>query len=122
MKAQRAEEPVTGRQEASSLPTILLIPSPLFSSPPSPSFLTLPFPSCSTAGGMKVKASGGIRTYDDAVTMIDAGASRIGASASVDIVRQCREARAAKAAGAAAPTSASTSAPTASKTAPSGSY
>jgi deoxyribose-phosphate aldolase len=29
-----------------------------------------------------VKASGGIRTYADAIAMIDAGASRIGASAS----------------------------------------
>lgn len=35
---------------------------------------------------MGVKASGGIRTYDDAVRMIQAGASRIGASASVSIV------------------------------------
>jgi len=35
---------------------------------------------------MGVKASGGIRTYEDAVRMIRAGASRIGASASVAIV------------------------------------
>lgn len=33
-----------------------------------------------------VKASGGIRTYDDAVNMINAGASRIGASSSVKII------------------------------------
>jgi deoxyribose-phosphate aldolase len=33
-----------------------------------------------------VKASGGIRTLDDARVMLEAGASRIGASASVDIV------------------------------------
>ncbi len=33
-----------------------------------------------------VKASGGIHTYDDAVKMIEAGASRIGASSSVEIV------------------------------------
>lgn len=33
-----------------------------------------------------VKASGGIRTYDDAVAMLEAGADRIGASASVAIV------------------------------------
>ncbi|QJB57497.1 deoxyribose-phosphate aldolase [Pseudodesulfovibrio sp. zrk46] len=33
-----------------------------------------------------VKASGGISTYDDAVAMIEAGANRIGASASVAIV------------------------------------
>lgn len=35
---------------------------------------------------MGVKASGGIRTYDDARKMIEAGANRIGASASVKIV------------------------------------
>ena len=33
-----------------------------------------------------VKASGGIRTYDDAVNMINAGASRLGASAGVKII------------------------------------
>jgi deoxyribose-phosphate aldolase len=33
-----------------------------------------------------VKASGGVRTYEDAVAMIESGASRIGASASVKIV------------------------------------
>ncbi len=33
-----------------------------------------------------VKASGGIRSYADAVAMVDAGASRIGASAGIDIV------------------------------------
>lgn len=37
-----------------------------------------------------VKASGGIRTYEDAVKMIEAGASRIGASASVAIVEGAR--------------------------------
>jgi deoxyribose-phosphate aldolase len=36
---------------------------------------------------MGVKASGGIKTIDDANRMIEAGATRIGASASVDIVR-----------------------------------
>ena len=36
--------------------------------------------------GMGVKASGGIRTGEDAKNMIEAGASRIGASASVAIV------------------------------------
>ena len=36
--------------------------------------------------GVGVKASGGIRTADDALTMVRAGASRIGASASVAIV------------------------------------
>jgi deoxyribose-phosphate aldolase len=35
-----------------------------------------------------VKASGGIRTYDDALTMIEAGATRIGASASVAIIEE----------------------------------
>ena len=35
---------------------------------------------------MGVKASGGIRTYEDAVTMIESGATRIGASASIAIV------------------------------------
>jgi deoxyribose-phosphate aldolase len=37
-----------------------------------------------------VKASGGIRTYDDAVRMIEAGATRIGASASVKIVEEAK--------------------------------
>jgi len=37
--------------------------------------------------GLEVKASGGVRTYDDAVRMIRAGATRIGASSSVAIVR-----------------------------------
>lgn len=35
---------------------------------------------------MGVKASGGVHTYEDAVSMIQAGASRIGASASIAIV------------------------------------
>ncbi len=42
-----------------------------------------------TVGGPKiggVKASGEIRTYADAIAMIEAGASRIGASASIQIV------------------------------------
>jgi deoxyribose-phosphate aldolase len=47
-----------------------------------------------------VKAAGGIRTYDDAVRMIQAGATRIGASASVKILG---EARARAAGGAAEP-------------------
>jgi len=42
-----------------------------------------------------VKAAGGIRTYDDAVRMITAGATRIGASASVKIVEEA-QARAAR--------------------------
>ena len=39
---------------------------------------------------MGVKASGGIRTLDDARKMIDAGANRLGASASVAIVTEAR--------------------------------
>jgi deoxyribose-phosphate aldolase len=35
-----------------------------------------------------VKASGGIRTYADAIAMIEAGASRIGASASRAILAE----------------------------------
>jgi deoxyribose-phosphate aldolase len=35
-----------------------------------------------------VKASGGIRTADNASTMIHAGANRLGASAGVSIVRE----------------------------------
>lgn len=37
-------------------------------------------------GRIGVKAAGGIRTYEDALKMIKAGATRIGASRSVDIV------------------------------------
>ena len=36
---------------------------------------------------VKVKASGGIRTYSDAMRMIEAGAERIGASAGIDIIK-----------------------------------
>ena len=39
-------------------------------------------------GRIKVKASGGIRTLRDAMTMIEAGASRIGASAGVSIMKE----------------------------------
>lgn len=43
----------------------------------------------STVGpDMGVKASGGIRTYADLLAMIEAGASRVGASASVDIMQE----------------------------------
>lgn len=38
-------------------------------------------------GQLQVKASGGIKSYDDAVAMIDAGADRIGASAGVSIIK-----------------------------------
>jgi deoxyribose-phosphate aldolase len=39
------------------------------------------------SGGLYVKASGGIRSYDDAKRMLDAGADRLGCSASVAIVQ-----------------------------------
>jgi deoxyribose-phosphate aldolase len=39
------------------------------------------------SGGLYVKASGGIRGYDDAKRMLDAGADRLGCSASVAIVQ-----------------------------------
>jgi deoxyribose-phosphate aldolase len=42
-------------------------------------------------GGIGVKAAGGIRTLADALAMIEAGASRIGASASVAILSQLEE-------------------------------
>ncbi len=38
---------------------------------------------------MGVKASGGIHNYDEAMAMINAGASRIGASAGIEIVAGC---------------------------------
>lgn len=37
-------------------------------------------------GRLGIKASGGVRTYQDAVAMVTAGATRIGASSSLDIV------------------------------------
>ena len=39
------------------------------------------------SGGLYVKASGGIRSFDDAKRMLDAGADRLGCSASVAIVQ-----------------------------------
>lgn len=36
----------------------------------------------------KVKASGGIHTRDEALAMIEAGASRIGASKSIEICKE----------------------------------
>lgn len=38
------------------------------------------------ASGIKVKASGGVKTKEDALKMIDAGASRIGTSSGIQIV------------------------------------
>ncbi len=43
------------------------------------------------SAGMEVKASGGIRSYSDAKRMLEAGATRIGASASVAIVEEAAE-------------------------------
>ena len=40
---------------------------------------------------MEVKAAGGIRTYTDAVKMIEAGATRIGASAGIAIVQESKK-------------------------------
>jgi len=40
---------------------------------------------------MQVKASGGIRSYHDAILMLDAGADRIGASSSISIVAELPE-------------------------------
>jgi deoxyribose-phosphate aldolase len=37
---------------------------------------------------MEVKASGGIKSYTDAKAMIEAGATRLGASASIAIVQE----------------------------------
>jgi len=37
---------------------------------------------------MGVKASGGVRTYEDSIAMVEAGASRIGASASIKICEE----------------------------------
>lgn len=42
-------------------------------------------------GRAKVKAAGGIRTYEDAMTMIEAGADRIGASAGIAIVQSAKD-------------------------------
>ena len=42
-------------------------------------------------GRLKVKASGGIRSYHDAIKMLEAGADRIGASSSVTIVSELPE-------------------------------
>lgn len=43
---------------------------------------------CSIVPNLKIKASGGIRSYEDALKMINAGASRIGTSASVRIINK----------------------------------
>ncbi len=44
-----------------------------------------------SAGGLKVKASGGVRTYEDTLKMMEAGADRIGASAGIAIISGLEE-------------------------------
>jgi len=43
-----------------------------------------------SAPNCRVKAAGGIRTLEQAVSMLEAGAERIGTSAGVKIIEQCR--------------------------------
>ncbi len=43
------------------------------------------------SGGLSVKASGGIRTYEHAQKIIEAGADRLGCSASVSIVQEAAQ-------------------------------
>ncbi|XTZ11723.1 MAG: deoxyribose-phosphate aldolase, partial [cyanobacterium endosymbiont of Rhopalodia inflata] len=45
-----------------------------------------------TRGRVGIKASGGIRTLEQALALIEAGATRLGTSHGVDLVRQQREA------------------------------
>ena len=40
---------------------------------------------------MQVKASGGVRSYEDLMTMVEAGATRIGASAGIAIMEKAKE-------------------------------
>jgi deoxyribose-phosphate aldolase len=52
---------------------------------------------CQTVGPqVGVKAAGGIRTYADVLKMIEAGATRIGASASVKIMQEAEQATASR--------------------------
>jgi deoxyribose-phosphate aldolase len=37
---------------------------------------------------LQIKAAGGIRSYHDAILMLDAGADRIGASSSIAIISE----------------------------------
>ena len=41
--------------------------------------------------GLLVKAAGGIRSYEDAMKMIDAGASRLGCSAGIAIMEGAKK-------------------------------
>jgi deoxyribose-phosphate aldolase len=42
-------------------------------------------------GRLKVKASGGVRSYHDAILLLNAGADRIGASSSIAIISELPE-------------------------------
>ena len=44
-------------------------------------------PAASVGPSVQVKASGGIRSYQDALRMVQLGASRLGTSASAEIAR-----------------------------------
>lgn len=44
-----------------------------------------------TRGQIGIKASGGIRTYEDAIALIRAGATRLGTSRGIDLIRQQNE-------------------------------
>ena len=44
-----------------------------------------------TKGQIGVKASGGIRTYEQAIALIQAGANRLGTSRGIDLIRQQNE-------------------------------
>ena len=44
-----------------------------------------------TKGQVGIKASGGIRTYEQAIALIHAGATRLGTSLGVDLLRQQSE-------------------------------
>ena len=44
----------------------------------------------SVTNGVKVKASAGIRNYEDALKMIEAGAERLGTSAGVEIIKSAK--------------------------------
>lgn len=46
-----------------------------------------------TKGQIGIKASGGIRTYEQAIALIQAGATRLGTSRGVDLLRQRNELR-----------------------------
>jgi deoxyribose-phosphate aldolase len=47
---------------------------------------------CTVGPEMGIKAAGGIRSYETALAMVEAGATRIGASAGVTIVQEARAA------------------------------